>query len=250
MTKQQIDLTSGQPLLDTLVEGKSTMSDAYRVSVQADNAMNKIRGATAGVFSVLRYEVVQLFSKELSDKGSVDKMDIASIVQDFVAQCAIAENSYQDVSDKNLCRTWINAKSQLKAALEKGYNFYDNQTAGQSAIQKWTKDLKEATEKAEREAAIQAHAAKHGTNVHVLETGTKQVDIENSQGQAEQKAPSAHAPALPESSPLDDDIKELVSLLQELAAADSSKAQTMINHYKGECALAARKALAKLAKVG
>lgn len=244
MSKKLIDLNLSNPAIPVLVEGQSTLSDAYVCSVLADSAMQKVRGAQSGVFGILRHKVCQLFAAELAKVGGEqDKMNLEHIVQDFLLECQQAEDQYDSPSDKELSRTWVNAKSQLKSALEKGYDFYSNKEVGQSALQKWSRDQRMAEEEAAKAAAIKAAAERKGSNVSVLETHNKSVQIEN----AQDSKPSIS----PEGDTLPDEVSELMSQLQslvyDLAKADPLKAANILKGAVTQMDAASKKALAKLA---
>lgn len=163
--KKVIDLKTALPNLPVLVEGRSSLADAYAASCMADAVAEKVKGTVSGVFGVLRHKMVQLYTTALAANGgnpAILKLD--EISGDFLLACKEAEDSYADTglpADRSKS-SWVNAKSQLKSALENGYNFADNREVGQSALQKWSRDLRKAAEEA-KEAAAVAEAEKRKT---------------------------------------------------------------------------------------
>lgn len=166
-TKKVIDLKSAMPTLPVLVEGTSTLAQAYEAACMADAVSEKVRGVVSGVFGVLRHKVVQLYTTELAKVGGdVDKLDTSTVIGDFLLACQEAEAAYDsaglpaDMSKSS----WTNAKSQIKSALEKGYNFADNREVGQSALQKWSRDIRKAEQEAEESAKIQEALSRKSAN--------------------------------------------------------------------------------------
>jgi hypothetical protein len=153
MSKRSIDLKKTTPVFMTLVEGQSSLADAYVVANQVDEATEKVKGASAAVFGVMRYNLVQLYSAELKAVGDdPEKMNLEKVAGQFLAQCAEVEESFDySIPESRKRATWKQAKSDLKTALEAGFPFYDQSTVGQSAMNKWKRDKNEAEKRKQEE---------------------------------------------------------------------------------------------------
>lgn len=247
--KKVIDLKSALPSLPVLVEGTSTLAQAYEAACMADAVSEKVRGTVSGVFGVLRHKVVQLYTTELAaHAGDVDKLDTGKIIGDFLLECQHAEEAYDkaglpaDTSKSS----WTNAKSQIKSALEKGYNFADNREVGQSALQKWSRDLRKADQAAEEAAKIQEALDRKAANdlpIHSEKTETKQSVFDGVIGG------STDTEGLSE-----DTMKYLQETIEKLTEVGrikgEAKVMKMLSNLNTQCDQAIQSAMVKLASGG
>lgn len=251
-TKKVIDLKSAMPTLPVLVEGTSTLAQAYEAACMADAVSEKVRGTVSGVFGVLRHKVVQLYTTELAKvSGDVDKLDTSTVIGDFLLACQEAEAAYDsaglpaDMSKSS----WTNAKSQIKSALEKGYNFADNREVGQSALQKWSRDIRKAEQEAEESAKIQEAQERKSANDPSKEP------IHSDKTNVEHSVFDGVIGGSSDTEDLSEDVQEYIRetllKLQEVAKIKGEvKVIKMLSNLNTQCDQAIQSAMVKLASGG
>lgn len=172
----------------TLIEGKSTLTDAYVVAVQADSVEKKVKGAFTGVYDVLRHHTVSIYREALAAvNDDPSKIDTKAMIHKFVADMKRAEDEYPA---SKMPDNWRNSKSKLKGALERGFNFQDNPTIALNKLGTWNKEYDEAKDKQE-EADSLANNQENG-NVAKTTIGGGNDGDNGSEAQGSQTTPAAN----------------------------------------------------------
>ncbi len=131
---------------------KSTLTEAFEVSVQADAITKKASGASTNVYDCIRNAVVTVYREYLSEaKDKAEDINISQMVGVFLVRCEEAEKAFPNDSSTN----WTNYKSKLRSAMEKGLNFQENSTMGYSALASWLKKFNDNIERIAEEKAME-----------------------------------------------------------------------------------------------
>lgn len=249
MSKLDIDVTSGMPSFKTLVEGSSSIGEAYVVSVQVDEASKLLAGAKSGVFGVLRHYVEKLYAEaHAACNGQMTDAIRDKIAGDFLLMCQVEEQAYaHELPEKTNESCWKQAKSDLKQSILMGFDFYAEKGAGQKALATWRSKTKKAEEKAKEEALQEAAAKRKQASGGDTNSGSNAGGSNPSDAvTGESSAPAVEAPAdlNPEVLAL---LTELTSLAAQLSEKDVEKTKKMLNSWKGQIEPAVRKAFGKIA---
>ena len=131
---------------------KSTLTEAFEVSVMADAVTKKAAGASTNVYDCIRNAVVNVYREYLVEaKDIAANINISQMVGVFLVRCEEAEKAFPNDSSTN----WNNYKSKLKSAMEKGLNFQENSTMGYSALAAWLTKYNKAAEKVAEEKSME-----------------------------------------------------------------------------------------------
>jgi len=145
------------------VSNETTLDDCYVTTVQLAIAGKTIKNRGDSCFFRLRYEVVQVANEFMAKKGIVDSSDLDwdLVCAVFITRLEATEKRMDSKADKRP-PVWTNAKSQLKAGLEEGFDFIDDPGVGQSALRDAVKEIRDAKAEATRQEKIREEFGEEG----------------------------------------------------------------------------------------
>jgi len=164
MSKNKLSMTDVNDLVGIKpVSNETTLDDCYVTTVQLAIAGKTIKSRGDSCFFRLRYEVVQVANEFMTKKGLVDSSDLDwdLVCAVFITRLEATEKRMDSKADKRP-PVWTNAKSQLKAGLEEGFDFIDDPGVGQSALRDAVKDIRDAKAEATRQEKIKEEFGEDG----------------------------------------------------------------------------------------
>lgn len=164
ITMNKLSMSNMQDLVGIKpVSNETTLDDCYVTTVQLAIASGTIKNRGDSCYFRLRYEVVQIANEIMKKKGITESKDIDwdLVCAIFITKLEATEKRMDSKADKRP-PVWTNAKSQLKAGLEEGFDFIDDPGIGQTALRDVVKATRDAKAEETRQQKIKDEFGEKG----------------------------------------------------------------------------------------